>query len=276
MASKKEVEKRRVAAQQAAAAQERAATSRERKKRRTVGLVGGFLAIALVIPLAAGLITLLDDSDDPPELERPPVTAAEIRPVPAGEVLTGATPCPDTDGSQARTTSFEQAPGLCIDPALDYEVQLTTDLGEVIVLVDPGLDEAAANLFVTLARYGLYDDMPFVSLSPDGLAVTGDPGQGDAGFTIEPTAADGPAGYAIGSVIMFADLDGRIGSRFAFITTAETAATLEGDAVHPVVGTVIVGQQVIDALIAIGSSPETNPLPTHDLRIQSAVVTEVA
>ena len=71
---------------------------------------------------------------------------AEIRPVPAGASLTGETPCPATDGSQERTTSFEQPPELCIDPNIDYEVQLTTALGDVVVLVDPMLDEEAANL----------------------------------------------------------------------------------------------------------------------------------
>ncbi len=276
MPSKKDVEKRRVAARQAAAAQERAASARDRKKRRTVGLVGGFLAVMLVLSLAGtGLLVLFGDNNDPPELEQSPLIAAEIRPVPAGATLSGETPCPATDGTQVRTTGFEQPPELCIDPAVDYEVQLTTDLGDVIVLVDPAIDEEAANLFVTMARYGLYDDMPFASLSPDGLAVTGDPGQGDAGFTVEPASTEVPRGYTIGSVVMFADLEGRIGSRFAIITTEQSAATLEGDAAHPVIGSVIVGQQVVDALIAIGSSQETKPLPTLDLRIQSAAVSEV-
>jgi cyclophilin family peptidyl-prolyl cis-trans isomerase len=272
--SQKDVRKRRVTAEQATVAQERAATSRDRRKRWTVGLVGGGLAFMLVLSLAGGaLVIFLGGDDDPPPLDTLLTEPAVIRPIPDGAALTGATPCPAIDGTQERTISFAEAPELCIDPALDYDVTLTTDVGEIVVRVDPGLDETGANLFVTMARYGLYDDMAFSSLVPEGLAVSGDPGEIDPGFTVDPTSADG--GYQVGSVIMFADLPGTIASRFAFIATPRFASLLEEEPIHPMIGNVTVGQEVIDAIIAIGSSPDIAPLPTLDLRIQSAVVTEV-
>ncbi len=273
MPSKKDVQKRRLAREQGAEAQAHAVSARDRRKRWTIGLIGGIAAVALILPLAAGLVSLFDSDPEPPPLLPAEIESATIRPIPEGSALTGATPCPATDGTQERTTSFEEPPGLCIDPALDYDVVLTTDLGEIHVGVDPALDEEAANLFVTMARYGLYDDMPFTVLVPEGLAVSGDPGELDPGFSIAPSA---PAdAYEIGSVVMFADLPETIASRFAFITTQRFADLFGEDPIHPVIGSVTGGMEVIDAIIAIGSSPDTSPLPVLDIRIISAAVSEV-
>lgn len=273
MPSKKDVEKRRVARTKAADAQQRSATAAQRKRRRTTGLVAGFLAVAMIFPLVGGLVVWLDGDDDADltddELEPTP---AAIRPLPAGAELTGPTPCPATDG-QERTTTFAEPPPMCIDPGRAYTVTLVTDVGEIVVGVDPALDPEAANLFVTMARYGLYDDMPFSSIVPDGLAVTGDPGPGNAGFTV-PTSSDAYDGYDVGTVTMLADLDGTIGSRFAFLATPAAAASFADDPAHPLLGSVLSGQDTVDAVIALGSSPETSPLPVLDLRIRSTSVVE--
>ena len=275
MPSKKDVEKRRVAQARAAEAQQRSATAAQRKRRRTVGLLAAFLAAAMIFPLVGGLVVWLDGDDDPSLDDTTEPTPANIRPVPPGAELAGPTPCPATDGTQERTTVFAEPPPMCIDPELDYRVTLVTDAGEIVVAVDPSLDPEAANLFVTLARYGLYDDIPFSSLVPDGLAITGDPGPGNAGFTVA-TAAEAYEGYDVGTVTMLADLDDTIGSRFAFVATPAAAASFADDPAHPLLGSVASGQEVVDAIIAIGASPETNPLPTADLRIQSATVLEVS
>ena len=274
MPSKKDVEKRRVARTKTAEAQQRSASAAQRKRRRTTGLVAGFLAVAMIFPLVGGLVVWLGGDDDA-DLTADDIesTPAAIRPVPAGAELTGPTPCPATDGTQERTTTFAEPPPMCIDPGRAYTVTLVTDVGEIVVGVDPALDPEAANLFVTMARYGLYDDMPFSSIVPDGLAVTGDPGPGNAGFTVATSSA-AYHGYDVGTVSKLADLDGTLASRFALLASAADAGSFADDPALRLHGSVVSGQVTVDAVIALGSSPETSPLPVLDLRIRTTSVVE--
>jgi len=271
--SKKDVQKRRVAAERAEQQRVEVRATRDRRRRWGTGLLVGFLALALIAPLTAGLI---GGSDSDPEIEEIEAIdgpqPATLAPIPAGAASTGATECPATDGSQERTVSFEEPPPMCIDPALDYRVSLVTDLGTIVITVDPDLNAEAANVFVTMARYGVYDDMPFSLLVPEGLAESGDPLGQDIGFRV---TAEPSGGVAAGDVVMFADIDGAYASAFAVASTDQMAAQLSADAVNPPVGAVTSGAEVLDAIIGSGSAPETSPLPVEDIRIARATVTEL-
>lgn len=273
MATKKEVHKRRVQAQRRADAQAAAAARKNRRRRVLVGGVAGIVAVAMVASLAlVGFLAIggtSPDVDDFPEVFDDLPQPVEIAAVEPGAVLTGDTPCPATDGTQERTTSFETAPPICIDAEAGYDVSLTTEQGEIVVAIDT-TDAEAANLFITNSWYGVYDDVPFILVIEDGLAITGDPGPGDAGFTIP--ARDAVRPYAPGDVIMWTNEVGGIGTQFAIITSsvmAETFNSIEPD--HPIVGTIAAGTATMASILDIAGAPGGPPLA--DIRISAATVT---
>lgn len=242
-----------------------------------VGGVAGTLAIAMVASVGVGFLAGSSSSSAPDlddfqvDLDEAPLPVEIVGPEP-GATLTGPTPCPATDGTQERTTSFETAPPICIDEGAAYEVSLATDQGEIIVSID-STDVIATNLFITNAWYGVYDDVPFWLVVEDGLAITGDPGNGNTGFTVAATEAARP--YRTGDVIMWANQADEIGSQFAIISTDLIAQSLNStDPAHPIVGSVISGTDVVDSIMSVAGSPG-GIQPLADIRIGAVTVATV-
>jgi cyclophilin family peptidyl-prolyl cis-trans isomerase len=282
VATKNEIHKRRVQAQRQADTVAKATTRRERRRRLVVGGVAGTLAVAMVASIGVGFLTDGTNSDDDlaGELDDTPLPVQLVTPAP-GAAITGETPCPATDGTQQRTTTFENPPPVCIaaetDPSAglhSYQVSLVTDEGEIVVMVD-ATDLVAANLFVTNAWYGVYDDVPFWLVIEDGLAITGDTGTGNPGFTVPATPAARP--YAVGDVIMWADQTDGIGSQFAFITSDEIVVALNSaERAHPIVGSITpASAAVLDSIIAVAGTPGGTG-PRADIRIVDVAVSDVA
>ena len=199
MANNQQTKKRRVAAAQQMERQQRAVAKAERRRRLIVGGIVGFLALALIAPLTAGL--LVDDDPEPPPvstttvpLELPWASGEQ-----AGASLTGPTPCPATDGSATRTTEFAEAPPLCIEPGTVYDLTFDTAVGSFTLPVDSGVDEDVANLAAVLGWYRTYEQSPVISLT-GGLLWIGSPG--NPGFTLDPTPPTTPVAerYPIGTV----------------------------------------------------------------------------
>lgn len=204
MAKKQQTQKRRVAAANQMARQQAAAAKAARRKQLIVGGVVGFLALALIAPLTAGLI----GSDDP---EPPPVTTTTLVDLPwvsaenAGATITGPTPCPATDGSAERTTEFEQAPPICIEAGALYDMTVETSAGSFSVPIDTNLDATAANLTAVLGWYHAYEQTPVAAAG--GLMLIG--GAGDPGFTIplDPPTDSADELYPVGSVVALPSID---------------------------------------------------------------------
>ncbi len=241
MVSQQERTKRRVALAKEQERQVRADAKRQTRKQRRrqliVGGVVGFLALALIAPLTAGL--LLDGSGA--ELDALPTSTTVpptlVDPVFAGAALSGPTPCPAADGTEQRTTSFEQAPEFCIDPANSYAMALDTSEGEIVIELDADTAPTAANLAVVFARYGVYDSARATSFI-DGLTVIGS--LGSAGFTEPADPAEAPEDgiYPVGSVVMFTKLDGGMEGQLAIVSTQAAADALAEDPTHPIIGMV--------------------------------------
>ncbi|MEM9203548.1 MAG: hypothetical protein AAGC53_18055, partial [Actinomycetota bacterium] len=106
MVSKAELKKRRVQATKAQARQEQVVERTDRRRRRwlTVGVV--FLAVMLILPLAAGFFIDADsvetDAADVQPLDLNSTPPSLVDPGFEGASLTGETPCPATDGTQSR------------------------------------------------------------------------------------------------------------------------------------------------------------------------------
>jgi cyclophilin family peptidyl-prolyl cis-trans isomerase len=132
----------------------------------------------------------------------PPATAPE-----PGASITGDTPCPEADGSSERTTSFEKAPPMCIDPAKSYDAVVTTDAGEFTITLDAEAAPETVNSFVVLSRYHYFDGVAFHRVIPgfvvQGGDATGDPaGTGGPGYSLPDELPDSVDAYVEGSVAM--------------------------------------------------------------------------
>ncbi len=230
------------------------------------------LALALIAPLAAGLFLDGTEDDPPPADTASPVELdttppALVDPGFEGASLTGPTPCPATDGTQERVTSFETAPTGCIDPAAAYSVDLGTIAGRFTVDLDAAAAPEATNLFVSLARYGVYEGAR-IQTEFEGLVVLGS--FGDAGFSVPATEAPVDAEYPVGTIALLTELGSGAMTGQAVIVTSELGAELlAADGTSPIIGTISEGAEVLDELTSLGTA---NPLTTY--RLRSADVTE--
>lgn len=192
--------------------------ARDWRRRQRNRKIVGFAIVAFVAVVAVGAINLLADDDEgeetadgtTPTTIDPAVTTMPSVPItapPAGESITGETPCPAGDGSAARTTSFEQPPPMCIDASKTYTATVATDLGEFVITLDAASAPKTVNNFVVLARYHFFDGVLFHRIIPGFVIQGGDangdpPGTGDPGYSFEDELPDDVSAYVRGSVAM--------------------------------------------------------------------------
>jgi cyclophilin family peptidyl-prolyl cis-trans isomerase len=244
----------------------------------------GFILAAIVV--AAGLISIFsaDDADDPVDSADSSTTTtteatpgAEVVLPEAGASITGETPCPAADGTAERTTSFEQAPPMCIDAAKTYTATLATTEGDIVIELDPANAPQTVNNFVVLARYHFYDDVQFHRIVTGFVNQAGDPigpepGTGGPGYTIPDEAPADPAtAYAPGTVAMARTQEpNSAGSQF-FLVIGDEGGALSGTGTYAVLGKIIEGQDVSEAINTFGNAEQQ---PTKAITITSVTITE--
>ncbi len=270
-----------------------------------VVLLVGVVAMALATVI--GSLTSSSDDTATTETTAPVTTAdpsstmtlgppAELSVPPAGEAVTGETPCPAVDGSSPRTTSFEQPPPVCIEETGRYRAVIQTSVGDLTALIYPEDAPQATNNFIVLARYHYYDGVPFHLIWPSGFAVTGDAtadptlGEGGPGYTIPNEVPDVGAIYPYGTLAMWhrpgsgptADtltpvppLDSvggpsADGSQF-LIATGENSIALGPE--FTVFGLVTEGLETINAINASGDP--TNARPLGEVTIRGIEITQL-
>lgn len=264
--------------------EQRVQSQRTQRKRQYKSLL--FILGAIVV--VAGLIAIFsaDDADDETADGGTTTTdttlgtdapAVEIVLPGAGASITGETPCPAADGSAERTTSFEQAPPTCIDPEKTYTATVSTTEGEVVIELDTAGAPVAVNNFVVLARYHFYDNVPFHRIVSGFVNQAGDPvgptpGTGGPGYTIpDEPPADPATAYGPGTVAMARTQEpNSTGSQFFFVIGDPNQA-LAGAGTYAVLGQIIEGQDVSEAINAFGNADEQ---PTKVVAITSVTIAE--
>ena len=96
-----------------------------------------------------------------------------------------------------------QPPVMSIDPALIYQVTISTDRGDIVMDLDPGLAPQTVNNFVSLARDGYYDGLKFHRVVPEFVIQGGCPegsGRGGPGYQFADEPVKGE--YTLGAVAM--------------------------------------------------------------------------
>lgn len=253
MANKQQTKKRRVAVAQQIDRRQAAAAKAERRKRLLVGGVVGFLALALIAPLTAGLIA----NDDP----EPPIVTTTTAPLQlpwaageqAGASITGPTPCPATDGTEVRTTEFGEAPSLCIEAGGIYELTFDTAVGSFVVPLDSNISEEVTNLAAVLAWYRAYEQTPVISAT-GGLLWIGSPG--DAGFTVDAPLPDQPVAerYPIGTVVAIPSITSGVNGALMVVLDEPGSLLLQSDPRYVPVGTI----DDLSAHQAVYDTPESD------------------
>ena len=169
--------------------------------------------------------------------------------------------------------TFEAAPQLCIDPAATYSARFVTDRGEVVVELDAAAAPGTVNNFVTLARYGYYDDTLLFRTNTThrhragrGRSNTDSPGyeipDEGSGFT-----------YAAGDLAMArTQAPNSAGAQCFFIVTDKGLDTLESAGTYVPFGQVTEGLDVLGEILALaGTDGDT---PTEDVVLETVEITE--
>ncbi|MCA1569135.1 MAG: peptidylprolyl isomerase [Chloroflexi bacterium] len=142
--------------------------------------------------------------------------------------------------------------------------------GEVVMELDSDGAPLATASFVALARCGFYDGVTFHRVIADFVIQAGDPGtrdnrgdfegvgQGDPGyeFEIEPPAD----GLRYDPHVVAMANDGRANGSQFFITLADLDAQLRAVGVYSILGTVVEGTDIVDAVAQVPVSATNLPL----------------
>lgn len=233
-------------------------------RRRTFLIVGIIVAV-----LAIAFIWSTIQSDDDESSSTTTTTAEQASAVPPppgpGATITGETPCPPVDGSAERTTTFESAPPDCLEDGVDYVAVFDTTEGEIRVDLDESAMPNTVNNFVTLARYGYYDDTaifrtdPSIEIIQGGSPTTNDPGDPGPGYTIEDEA-DGFT-YEAGQLVMARSAGPDSSGAQFFFVAGPGAAGLDAQGTYLVFGeTDEAGLEVVQGVLGLHQEDPSNPL----------------
>ena len=232
-------------------------------------------AIFIAVVVGVALIISVSGGSDSTSTSDTTVDTAATAPV-EGRAITGETPCPAVDGSEARASTFENAPSNCLDASKTYTAVVTTNKGEFAIVLDQTKAPLAANNFVTLARYKYFDNTQCHRAILDFVVQCGDPtatGSGGPGYSFAdelPEAGE----YKLGSIAMANSGPNTNGSQF-FIITGDQGVTLPPS--YTLFGQVTSGLDTTVPALNAASNPDpaaNGVPPLETLTIVSVVITE--
>lgn len=265
------------------------AAKRDQRKRNTrvLGIILGLLVVGAFLwsVLAGG------DGDDDVATEDSTTSSsvaddATITYPGVGAAISGETPCPAADGSAERTTSFEQAPPMCIDASKTYTATIATSEGDIVVGLDAAKAPIAVNNFVVLSRYHYYDGVPFHRIVPGFVDQAGTPVDQASpeidttpGYTIADEYPDtsglaSPAeAYPDGALAMANKGAPESSSSQWFIVVNGGGQQFASNPNYTVFGQVTQGLEIATAINEFGDAA-TNGTPTKAITVTSVTITE--
>ena len=158
--------------------------------------------------------------------------------------------CPAPDKSSPHTIDFFGPQPMCINPSYIYTAVFDTSEGEIAVSLDTENTPNTVNNFVTLARWGYYDDTTLfrtdtsIDIIQGGSPHTNSASDPGPGYTIpdEPTFSDdagvltGPYRYLPGQLVMARSAGPDSSGAQFFFTTGERTALLDSPGTYIVFG----------------------------------------
>ena len=265
------------------------AAAKQYTTRRRIKLIG---IAAVVVAAALAVLGFLQRNNSEPEPEAEPAVEPAVEPEAEPAAEPEAAACPAVDGSSPRLIDFDGPQPMCIDPESDYVAVFETSEGEMRFELTASETPLTVNNFVTLARWGYYDDTllfrtdPSIDIIQGGSPHTNDnrdPGPGytipdEPAFEVDPDTGNltGPYRYQPGQIVMARSAGQNSASAQFFLTTGPNASKLDGQ------GTYVVFGQTDDAGLAVAQSiiglhEPGGPLggaPSRNVTVHSVTITE--
>lgn len=176
----------------------------------------------------------------------------------------GSGPCAPDDVTEP-VRDFDDAPQECLEPGRSHTATITTSEGDITLALDIEHTPGTVNNFVTLARYGYYDDTPIFRSDPsiDLFQAGGETNTSSPGYTI-PDEGNGYT-YPTGVIAMANTGEPDSAGAQWFIVTGPQAAYLAQYGTYVVFGHITEGLDVAQAITALGQPGGT---PTRDIRLE--------
>jgi cyclophilin family peptidyl-prolyl cis-trans isomerase len=187
-----------------------------------------------------------------------PPTSVPLLPAPAN------VGCPNLNGSSPHYTKFTAAPPMCIDVTKTYTATLDTDVGNIVITLNPAEAPKTVNNFVFLIGYHFYDGTAFHRVIPGFVDQGGDPlgtGQGGPGYQFADELPKSASLYVSGSLAMANSGANTNGSQF-FIVVGTGGSQLT--AAYSLFGQVTSGLDVATKINNDGTSGGT-PKVVHKI-----------
>lgn len=168
-------------------------------------------------------------------------------------------------------------PGYVLDPSKTYTVTVTTNCGSFRIQLDVRAAPKTTASFYALVKGGFYDGLMFQRVVPNFVIQGGDPlgnGTGGPGYTIvEPPPHD--LQYVRGIVAMAkteTQPSGASGSQFFVVATANASVSAGLTPVYALVGKVVSGNRVVEAIDALPVSSNGSGMPTPPVVMSKVTV----
>ena len=275
------------------------AAAKQYASRRRVRLIG---IAAVVVAAAIAVIAFLQRDDS--EVVTSPDPLAEVTPADPSEAVSApdpqtadpvpelATGCPAADGSSGRVIDFDGPQPMCIDPESGYVATFDTSEGEMRFELTASETPLTVNNFVTLARWGYYDDTllfrtdPSIDIIQGGSPHTNDNGDRGPGYTIpdepafdlDPDTGEltGPYRYQPGQLVMARSSGPDAAGAQFFLTTGPDTARLDSQGTYVVFGsTDDAGLAVAQSIIGLHEpGGSLGGAPSRDVTVHSVTIEE--
>jgi peptidyl-prolyl cis-trans isomerase B (cyclophilin B) len=258
----------------------------EQRRKLTRRIVIGVLAVVGGVGLVLGIAALSgaggDDEDTAPTslpVATGPATTTGST-VPASTVPTSVAPAGFTYGTGAcpprrvpePVRSFDAAPQECIDPSKSYSATFHTSEGDIVVDLDTTATPGTVNNFVTLARYGYYDDTLIFRTDPsiDIIQGGGKTNTDTPGYEI-PDEASGFTYHAGQLAMARTGAPNSAGGQWFFVAGPK-ASSLDAQGTYVVFGEVSEGLDVVQNIL--GLAGDDGQTPTREVTLDSVEITE--
>jgi cyclophilin family peptidyl-prolyl cis-trans isomerase len=255
---------------------------RKLSRRIVIGVVAAVGGVGLV--LAVAWLSGAGGDDDDTAATSVPVTTGPATTigstVPGSAAPASIVPADFTYGTGAcaprqvdePVRSFDAAPKECIDPAKTYTATFHTSEGDIVVDLDTATTPGTVNNFVTLARYGYYDDTLIFRTDPsiDIIQGGGKTNTDSPGYEI-PDEASGFTYHAGQLAMARTQAPNSAGGQWFFVAGPK-ASSLDAQGTYVVFGDVSEGLDVVQSIL--GLAGDDGQTPTREVTLDSVEISE--
>jgi cyclophilin family peptidyl-prolyl cis-trans isomerase len=199
-------------------------------------------------------------------------SGSTVPPAPLPEFAYGTGECPPENVAEP-VRSFSAAPQQCIDPGATYTATFRTSEGDIVVDLNTAEVPGTVNNFVTLARYGYYDDTLIFRADPsiDIIQGGGRSNTDSPGYEI-PDEANGFT-YRAGQLAMARTQAPNSAGGQWFFVTGPNAAALDAQGTYVVFGEITEGLDVAQGILALAGGDD-GQTPTREVALETVEITE--